>query len=103
MRRRFSGSSLLALSAGLGTILGGPPQAGADGLPQNGQVVAGSATIGGNASTMVIRQTSGRAIINWGGFSIADGKSVQFRQPGTGAAVLNRVTGTASSTIAGRL
>ena len=73
-------------------------------LPSNGHVVAGSATIGAPAgATLSINQTSNRAVINWNAFSVGQPNTVVFVQPGSTAAVLNRVTGGAPSTIAGQI
>src|SRR5262249_13310754 len=73
-------------------------------LPTGGQVVAGSAAIGapvGNALT--VTQSSNRAIVNWNTFSVGQPNTVTFAQPGTSAAILNRVTGATPSTIAGQV
>src|SRR5579864_32776 len=73
-------------------------------LPTGGRVVAGSAAIGqpvGNS--LSITQNSGRAVVNWNGFSIGQPNTVNFWQPGSSAAILNRVTGGTPSTIAGHL
>ena len=48
-------------------------------------------------------QTSPRAIVNWGSFSIGQGNGVTFDQPNASSAILNRVTGSTTSTIAGQL
>ncbi len=51
---------------------------------------------------LTIDQTSGKAIVNWSGFSIGQGGTVTFNN-GSGA-TLNRVTGSATqSAIAGNL
>ena len=62
-------------------------------LPTGGTVVSGSAAINSNAANtaMTINQSSQGAIIDWGGFSIGSGDSVQFVQPNTNAVTLNRV------------
>ena len=52
---------------------------------------------------MSVTQTSQRAIINWNSFSIGQGNSVTFVQPSASSAILNRVTGSTTSTIAGQL
>ena len=73
-------------------------------LPSGGQVTAGSATIGaatGNALT--ITQTSQRAAIDWRSFSVGAGGSVNFIQPSSSAAILNRVIGGSPSEIFGRI
>ena len=70
-------------------------------LPTGGQVAAGSVSIGkpsGNA--MQINQSSNSAVVNWQAFSIGKGASVDILQPSTNAALLNRVTGGTTSTIA---
>jgi len=80
------------------------PATAQQGLPGGGNVVSGSATIRAPAAgQLTVRQDSQRAIIDWNSFSIGAGESVRFVQPSTDAAVLNRVTGATSSTIAGSL
>lgn len=82
-------------------LLGAPALAGGV-LPTGANVVSGSATVGapvGNALT--VTQTSSRAIINWNSFSIGQANSVTFSQPNAGSAVLDRVTGSVPSSIAG--
>lgn len=71
--------------------------------PTLGEVVAGSANISENGSTLTIIQGSQNAIIDWQGFSIGAGELTQFLQPGSDAAVLNRVTGGDPSSIYGTL
>ncbi|UOA28956.1 Heme/hemopexin-binding protein (plasmid) [Pseudosulfitobacter sp. DSM 107133] len=77
----------------------------ADGaLPQGGSVVQGQVAIGTPApGAMVLDQSTDRAIVNWNGFSIGQGNSVDIRQPSTSSAILNRVTGDTTSEIHGRL
>src|SRR5579862_9351231 len=73
-------------------------------LPQGGTVVSGRATVGtpsGGALTII--QNSSRAVINWNSFSVGQTDSVDFVQPGSLSAVLNRVTGSTPSTIAGQI
>ena len=73
-------------------------------LPTQGVVVnGGSASISQSGAAMSVTQTSQRAIINWGSFSIGQGNSVTFDQPNASSAILNRVTGSTTSTIAGQL
>ena len=72
--------------------------------PTGGQVAAGSATIGmPSATSMVIDQTSNKAIINWNSFSIGVGESVRFNQPSASSIALNRVLGNTRSEIFGQL
>ncbi|WP_454654912.1 beta strand repeat-containing protein [Bosea beijingensis] len=72
-------------------------------LPTGGQVAAGSVTISASGPAMTVTQGSQRAIVNWQGFSVGQPNSVHFAQPSASSAILNRVTGSASSTIAGQI
>ncbi len=81
-----------------------PAELRAQALPTGGQVAAGAAVINTPApGAMTITQTSDRAVINWQDFSVGAGGSVDIRQPGSHAALLNRVTGSATSAIAGQI
>src|SRR5690606_39935376 len=72
--------------------------------PSGAQVVHGSVQFGSGAGgNLQIRQGSANAIINWESFSIEAGELTQFRQPGSKATVLNRVTGGDPSAIHGAL
>jgi len=77
--------------------------AGAAANPQGGVVKAGSATIAPNGTRLDVIQSSQRAVIDWRGFSIGTGGHVNFKQPSTASATLNRVTGPEMSAILGRL
>ncbi|MEI9992948.1 MAG: MBG domain-containing protein [Rhizomicrobium sp.] len=72
-----------------------------DTLPSGGRYVAGHGTIAASNGNMVVDQTTTRGIIDWKGFSIGAGNSMQFNN-GNGA-TLNRVTGGSLSSIEGRL
>lgn len=72
-------------------------------LPDGGSIVRGSAVISSTENSITVTQDSARAIIDWNSFDIADGNSVTFVQPDTNSAILNRVTGTTGSTIAGQI
>jgi filamentous hemagglutinin family protein len=94
-------TALSGLLSGLAMLSAGT-QANAAALPSGGHVVSGAATISSpSASQTLISQSSGKAIINWNGFSIGQGGSVQFNN-GSGA-TLNRVTGASISSIDGVL
>ncbi len=71
--------------------------------PQDGTVVAGSASISQQGRQTTIQQNSDRAIINWRGFSIGADEAVRFSQPTASSATLNRVTGDQVSVLLGRL
>ncbi|UHC20203.1 filamentous hemagglutinin N-terminal domain-containing protein (plasmid) [Methylobacterium currus] len=73
-------------------------------LPAGGQVAAGSVSIGTpQGGALTITQSSPNAIVNWHSFSIGTGNRVEIRQPDAQSAILNRVTGSTPSTIAGQL
>jgi len=71
--------------------------------PSGGVVSAGSATITQSAAQTTIKQSSDKAVINWGNFSIGSGSSVRFVQPSASSIALNRVTGSQASVIQGAL
>ncbi|OJY72046.1 MAG: hypothetical protein BGP09_25190 [Rhizobium sp. 60-20] len=76
----------------------------AQSLPTGGQVAAGSATIGSpSAGSLTINQTGSSAVVNWQSFDVGKGNRVTFVQPDANAAILNRVTGQTTSTIAGQI
>ncbi|CAG9298032.1 two-partner secretion domain-containing protein [Celerinatantimonas diazotrophica] len=72
-------------------------------LPTGGQVVAGQGSIAQADSSMTIHQSSQNMVVNWNSFSIGKQNKVQFVQPGSSSAVLNRVTGSEVSSIRGQL
>ena len=72
--------------------------------PVGGQVVAGQADIVQTAPDRLdITQSTQKAIINWGQFSIGEGETTNFIQPGSNSITLNRVTGGDPSQILGSL
>jgi len=91
----------IALSVSLQIILW--PVAPALALPKGEQVTAGDVTITRQGDIMTVLQNSSRAIVNYSSFNIDAPETVQFVQPGSSAAILNRVTGDEASTIAGVL
>ncbi|HEV2613643.1 MAG TPA: MBG domain-containing protein, partial [Gammaproteobacteria bacterium] len=72
-------------------------------VPQNGQVVAGSAAISQVGPQTTINQTSQNAVINWQGFNTASNESVKFNQPNASSIALNRITSGLPTTFAGSL
>ncbi|MBI4693329.1 MAG: filamentous hemagglutinin N-terminal domain-containing protein [Gammaproteobacteria bacterium] len=72
--------------------------------PAGEQLLGGAATVARpDAGSTVVTQTSQQAVMNWQSFSIAGNEYVKFVQPGTNAAILNRVVGPDMSSIFGRL
>ena len=84
------------LALGLGAAAWALPQ---DPSPAHGQVHIQTLSPG----FMQILQSSPQAILNWNQFNIGPGERVQFLQPGTQAAILNRVTGLDPSLLQGTL
>lgn len=92
MRARFHMRSLLA-GASLAALAAGQAAAG----PVNG-VITNGAGPGANINAadpanVVVTQTSDRMAIQWDSFSIANGESVTFTQPGNQSIALNKVVG----------
>ncbi|WP_246728979.1 S-layer family protein [Methylosinus sp. RM1] len=71
--------------------------------PTGGVVVDGAATISSTPNVTNVTQSTNRAIINWQGFSIGVGETVNFLQPTAMSVTLNRVVGNEQSIIAGAL
>ncbi|WP_242098433.1 YDG domain-containing protein, partial [Sphingomonas sp. CROZ-RG-20F-R02-07] len=68
------------------------------------QVSAGAASVAGVGTTnVVVTQTTDKAVIDWRAFSVDNGTSVAFRQPGAGSIALNRITGSGQTRIDGSL
>ena len=72
-------------------------------LPDGEQVTHGNVTFARSANQLTVTQASDKAIVNYTSFNIGSPEMVAFNQPGPSAAILNRVTGTMSSEIAGSL
>ena len=91
-------------STALALLMTVPFPALAQQLPTGGAVAAGSATIGApQKGTLNINQSSNQAIINWNTFSVGAGGTVNFNQPSSSSATLNRVVGSTPSSIAGTI
>ena len=100
-RHSWKRSGFLLATSALSLLLSAGVAAAAPALPTGGTVAAGSAAIASSGSSMTVSQSTPKAIIDWQGFSIGQGGSVQFNN-GSGA-TLNRVTGTSGSAIDGLL
>lgn len=72
-------------------------------LPSGQNVVAGDASVVVSGPVMTVTQGSDKAIVNWNSFSIGRGNAVNFVQLDASSAILNRVTGSTTSSIAGAL
>jgi len=93
---------LLATTALTSPLLTGVSHA--QNLPTGGSVAAGSAAISRPSATQLnITQSSQSVVVNWLGFSVGQGSAVNIAQPNSSSAILNRVTGSTPSTIAGQI
>jgi filamentous hemagglutinin family protein len=107
--KRASGSVLLAAAGFIAvppapTFAAPPNPPAATALPSGGQLVAGQATIAPPVNNaLTITQTSQRAAIDWQTFNIGSAASVNFIQPSSSAAVLNRVLDANPSQIFGKI
>jgi len=72
-------------------------------LPQNGQIINGTGSIAHNGTDMSITQNSLDLDIDWNSFSIGAQNTVTFKQPSATSTALNRVTGTQTSAIHGKM
>jgi len=71
--------------------------------PENGNVTGGRALILDEGSKLLKIHTDRRAVINWDSFSIEEDEIVRFFHQFKNSAVLNRVTGSDSSQILGKI
>lgn len=85
------------------TTCSGAAYASAQDLPQNYQIITGTATVAQTENKMTIDQTSDKAQINWDSFDIGKKKEVQFTQPTANSVAYNRVIGGNASHIQGKL
>jgi filamentous hemagglutinin family protein len=72
-------------------------------LPTNGQVVSGQVGISQSSNTMNIHQQSQNGIISWQSFNVGTDATVNFQQPNSNSATLNRVTSGGASQILGQM
>ncbi|QJQ03874.1 hypothetical protein C798_06300 [Herbaspirillum rubrisubalbicans Os34] len=96
--RRLTMAVMAAFS--MSTVL---PSWAAAPLPTGGVVSSGTGSINVNGQTMSIQQGSQVLGLNWTGFSIGAGNTVNFAQPSVSAVAVNRVIGTEASQIYGNL
>jgi filamentous hemagglutinin family protein len=62
--------------------------------PEGAAVVGGAATVHGQGTqSVIVNQTSNRAIINWNTFNLGASESARFNQPTSASVTLNRITG----------
>ncbi len=73
------------------------------GLPQGGEVVQGDVVLQQSEQSLEIHQHSDRAVVNFDSYSVGAQEQVQYHMPKSNSAILNRVTGSGLSHIAGRI
>ncbi|MDH5710506.1 MAG: filamentous hemagglutinin N-terminal domain-containing protein, partial [Gammaproteobacteria bacterium] len=72
--------------------------------PQGGEIVAGQGSITAPSSSMTqIQQLSNNMVVDWSSFDVAVNERVQFTQPSSTSAALNRINGTTPSQIFGSI
>lgn len=72
--------------------------------PQGGNIIAGSGSIvSSDVNTTTINQQSGSLAIDWQSFNVANGQTVNFNQPSSSSAVLNRIYDQNPSSIMGAI
>ncbi|HHF1114076.1 TPA: filamentous hemagglutinin N-terminal domain-containing protein [Haemophilus influenzae] len=95
--------SLIILTTYTGATYASKQDLPQQGLPQNHDVVVGTANVSTAGNTMTIKQTTPKTQIDWYSFDIGKDKEVKFEQPSTDAVAYNRVTGGNASQIQGKL
>lgn len=63
----------------------------------------GGATVSSTGNVMTVTQSKDKVIIDWSSFNIGSGASVNFKQPGSNSAALNRIYDLSPSVINGSL
>ena len=72
-------------------------------LPTGAQVTAGSASINQSGTHLDVNQSSNRAVINWNTFNVGSQAQVNYNQPSSSSATLNRVLDSNPSQILGKI
>lgn len=94
------------MAAGMMLSSMGLAHAGNQVLPTGGKIVnddKATISVTADGNTMNINQTVAKMIANWTTFSIGNGQTVNFIQPGATSVALNRVLGNEASNIYGHL
>jgi filamentous hemagglutinin family protein len=85
------------------TVVGSVGRVVVGGTPRVVDKIQGTATIDTSAPNTTTITTSDKAIIDWLRFNVLAGETLEFKQPDSYSIVLNRVTGSEKSVIAGIL
>ncbi len=102
MLKKYALKPLVLSMFSVGLVYAGPPAV--NQLPRGGQVVAGQATVVQTGpAALNINQSTASAVINWQTFDLGSAASVNFAQPSTSSATLNRVLDSNPSQIFGKI
>jgi len=75
----------------------------AQAAPQGGSVVAGQGHISNSANITTINQYTGSMVVDWSSFNVSASETVNFNQPSSSAAALNRINDQNPSQIFGAI
>ncbi|HET7333807.1 MAG TPA: filamentous hemagglutinin N-terminal domain-containing protein, partial [Rhizomicrobium sp.] len=90
---------LMMLGAATALLAAGPAYAlDANTLPQDPNVVGGSASFSQSGSTLNVNQSTNRAVIDWRSFDIGSNAQTNFAQPNAASIAVNRVNQSANPT-----
>ena len=99
--------ALALISVLTGFALAAPPIPPVNQLPTGPKVGSGSVSITQTqtnaAASMVVNQTSPKAIVNWDTFNLGSKADITFNQPNTASALLNRILDNNPSQILGQI
>ena len=99
--------ALVLISVLTGFALAAPPIPPVNQLPTGPKVGSGSVSITQTqtnaAASMVVNQTSPKAIVNWDTFNLGSKAAITFNQPNTSSALLNRILDNNPSQILGQI
>jgi len=101
LKSRIIPNLLLLLGMSAGVAYGADPVP--TQLPTGATVSAGQAAVTQSGAAMTVQQSTDKAIINWNTFDVGSKASVNFNQPSTSSATLNRVNDTQASKILGTI
>ncbi|MGI4938608.1 MAG: filamentous hemagglutinin N-terminal domain-containing protein [Janthinobacterium lividum] len=95
-----AGAASLSVALSITTAMSMPAAIAA---PDGGVVTAGSGSISQAGNVTTISQASKNLSLNWNGFNVGSGETVNFIQPSANALAINRITGGSASQILGQV
>jgi len=103
LKAAFASVALTFVTVGVATAAGPAANTLPTGYSVNSGNVAISSSATANNATMVIKQSTDKASVNWNSFSIGSGAAVNVQQNSASSVLLNRVVGNDPSQIFGKL